>query len=530
MKAILAMASAVLAATVVTATIQTQGAVIAVGAGGDLQDAINRARSGDTITLEPGATYVGNFVLPAKDGTRFITIRTAGADGLPTANQRVDPTQAPLLAKLKSPISNAVLRTDPLAHHWRLQQLEFQANVGGFSDIILLGDGGRDQNDLSIVPHDLVVDRCYIHGDPRLGQKRGIALNSASTTIVNSYISDIKAVGQDSQAIGGWNGPGPFVIENNYLEAAGENIMLGGADASIPNLVPSDVTFRRNHLAKRLDWRGSKWSVKNLFELKNARRVLVENNLLEYNWVAAQPGFAIVLTPRNSDGSSPWSTVEDIKFESNVIRHVSAVFNLLGQDNVRPSGPARRIQIVNNLVFDVDQNAWGGNGVFLQVGENPADVRVVHNTILHTGNLVSAYGGTKDKPTPIVGFDFENNIARNNTYGVIATGRAPGADSLATFFPGAVFTHNVLAGGNASRYPGGNLFPSLTEFERQFVDFKDDDFRLVPTSSWRGAASDGSDLGVSVDALEQALSNRSVIERPDRPRPGRGRGGGSLHP
>ena len=141
-----------------------------------------------------------------------------------------------------------------------------------------------------------------------------------------------------------------------------------------------------------------------------------------------------------------------------------------------------------------------------RLGRTRPTFACVHNTILHTGNLVSAYGGTKDKPTPIVGFDFENNVARNNTYGVIGTGRAPGADSLATFFPGAVFTHNVLAGGNASRYPGGNLFPSVAEFERQFVDFKDDDFRLVPTSSWRGAASDGSDLGVSVDALGQALA------------------------
>ena len=51
------------------------------------------------------------------------------------------------------------------------------------------------------------VDRCYIHGDAQLGQKRGIALNSANTNISNCYISDIKLVGQDTQAIGGWNGP-----------------------------------------------------------------------------------------------------------------------------------------------------------------------------------------------------------------------------------------------------------------------------------------------------------------------------------
>ena len=36
----------------------------------------------------------------------------------------------------------------------------------------------------------------------------------------------------------GWNGPGPFLIENNYLEAAGENIMFGGNDPSHPAADP----------------------------------------------------------------------------------------------------------------------------------------------------------------------------------------------------------------------------------------------------------------------------------------------------
>jgi hypothetical protein len=520
-------ASIVAAATLLTA-FAPQGTVISVPAGANLQDAINRANPGDTIALEPGATFVGNFVLPAKDGNQFITLRTAG-DDLPAASERIDPADAPALAKLKSANSSAVLRTAPGAHHWRLQLLEFQANPGGFGDIILLGDGGREQNDLSEVPHDLVVDRCYVHGDPTKGQKRGIALNSASTTIVNSYISDIKTVGQDTQAIGGWNGPGPYVIENNYLEAAGENVMFGGADASIRNLVPSDITFRHNYVSKPPEWRDTKWSVKNLFELKNARRVLVEDNLFEYNWPSAQPGYSILFTPRNSEGTMPWATVEDVTFRSNIVRHVAAVFNILGEDNGHPSGPARRIRIANNLFFDVNQHNWGGNGVFLQIGEGPADVKVTHNTILHTGNLISAYGGTKANPRPIVGFTFEDNIARHNAYGVFGTGRSPGMDSLTAFFPGAVFTHNVLAGGNASRYPGGNLFPSVDEFERQFENFKDGDYRLAPSSGWKGAASDGSDLGASMDALRNVLQagRGQRLERrgpPERER-GRGRGG-----
>ena len=213
---------------------QTMG----VPAGASLQQAIDRARPGDTLLLTPGAIYTGNFVLPVKAGTRYITIRTAGeGDGLPRVGQRVLPIHAPRLAKLKSPNKEPVLRTAAGAHHWRLQLVEFLPTESGFGDIVRLGDGGAEQRELAQVPHDLVIDRCYVHGDDQLGQKRGIALNSASTIISNSYVSDIKAVGQDTQAIAGWNGPGPYTIENNYLEGAGENFILGGSDPAIPGLV-----------------------------------------------------------------------------------------------------------------------------------------------------------------------------------------------------------------------------------------------------------------------------------------------------
>ena len=150
-------------------------------------------------------------------------------------------------------------------------------------------------------------------------------MNGRDIAVINSYLSDFKEVGADSQAISGWNGPGPFKIENNYLEAAGENVMFGGADPAVHGLVPSDIEIVRNHFAKPLRWKmdhpsyeGTPWAVKNLFELKNARRVLVEGNLLEHNWPHAQNGFAILFTPRNQDGRAPWSVVEDVTFRNNV--------------------------------------------------------------------------------------------------------------------------------------------------------------------------------------------------------------------
>ena len=66
---------------------------------------------------------------------------------------------------------------------------------------------------------DITFDRVYVHGHRYKGQKRGIALNGRAISVLNSYISDIKAIHADSQAINGYNGAGPFTIENNYIEA-----------------------------------------------------------------------------------------------------------------------------------------------------------------------------------------------------------------------------------------------------------------------------------------------------------------------
>ncbi|HJR61194.1 MAG TPA: hypothetical protein VJ813_17410 [Vicinamibacterales bacterium] len=238
------------------ATASAEGATILVRAGDNLQTALNAAQPGDTLLLEAGATFTGNFVLPVKTGTPFITVRSSIPDEqAPGAGTRIAPSQAHLLATIRSGNTMPALRTAAGAHHWRLLLLEFSANREGFGEIIQLGDGSSAQNLSSQVPFALELDRLYIHGDPVMGQKRGIALNAAAVTIRNCYIAGIRAVGMDTQAIGGWNGPGPFVIENNYLEAAGENIMLGGADPFITNLVSENVVIRHNYMSRPMAWR-----------------------------------------------------------------------------------------------------------------------------------------------------------------------------------------------------------------------------------------------------------------------------------
>ena len=110
---------------------------------------------------------------------------------------------------------------------------------------------------------------------------------------------------------------------------------VGGADAKVADLVPSDIEIRRNHFRKPLSWKegnseygGIKWSVKNLFELKNAQRVLVEANVFENVWVEAQTGYAVLFKSVNQDGSAPWSVTQDVEFRDNVVRHCAGAINI----------------------------------------------------------------------------------------------------------------------------------------------------------------------------------------------------------
>ena len=590
---------------------------IQLRAGDNLQAAINAAQPGDTLLLPAGATFSGNFVLPVKAGSQFITIRTAPGGALPPDGMRVSPTHAPFLARIQSPNNGPAIATVPGSHHWRLQLLEVPSTRMGYGDIIQIGDGSRAQNSLAMVPHDIDLDRLYIHGDPEFGQKRGIALNAAAVTIRNCHISDIKAVGIDTQAIGGWNGPGPLTIENNFLEASGENLLLGGADPGIANLVTAGVVVRRNYFTRPMAWRdpivseptgvtasqtgagslapasyayrvvaykvvgggatarstastsvtavvgtpgavtvrwnavpgatqyyvygrssnamnqywivngtsfvdtgtagqsanvpttpGDRWLVKNLFELKNARDVRVEFNIFENNWAHGQAGYAILLTPRNQEGTCTWCVVSDVTFESNIIRNVAAGFNILGYDDLAPSQQTTRITIRHTLAYGL-RRSLGGNGWFALMGASPSSVVMDHNTVDSDGSaVIYVSGGTATAPQWVPDFHFTNNAARHNEYGINGTNFGFGNAIIANYFPAGEVRGNWLQGGTASRYPAGNYFSGT--FGDTFVDAANGNFTPTAGGILVGRATDGTNIGANVEAL--LLATRNVAE------------------
>ncbi len=609
-------------------------ATINVPADGNLQSALNAAQPGDVIMLQPGATYVGNFVLPNKGAlSAFITIRSAAADSqLPAAGVRITPAYAAMLPKIRSGNSAAAISTAAATNHWKLMFLEFQANQNGYGDIIDLGMGDSTQTQLSQVPYALVLDRVYVHGDPVMGQKRGVAVNSSDTQVLNSWISECKGVGQDTQALGGYNGPGNYVIENNYLEGAGENVLFGGADPPIANLVTTNITFRRNYLSKPVAWRdpivatpagvtavaapgngtlaagtyyykvvarapagqttkaisspsvevsatiaagasgaiaiswkpiagasdylvfgrsagaenvywtattpsftdsgaagasgapGSAtiWSVKNVFELKNAQDVVIEGNVFENLWVGGQSGYPIVFTPRNQNGTAPWAVVQRITFQHNLVRHTAGGVNILGTDNLAPSQLTNHITIRDNLFEDMG-TTWGSGSKTIMIGPGGDSFTIDHNTfITNDTTIVALYGGTATAPTPITGLVFTNNMSEHRTYGFFGDNFGSGMPTINAYLPGSVITRNVLAGGTASKYPAGNFFPSVVDWDAGFVNYAAADYHLLASSPYKNAGTDGADLGANIDRINGEIAGIAIVptmtQSPSAPR------------
>lgn len=480
---------------------------------------VKDATTGIILSITAGETFTETVTLPVHTNP-WVIIQSSLTSSLP-AGTRVQPRDTPKMAKVIAGGSGVAFQCATSASKYRLIGLEVTYTAFTFGPIQV---GALNETLDSQFPSFIYIDRCYIHPDPTAGGRRGIAMNGKSQAVIDSYVSDWKEVGSDSQAVGGWNGPGPYKIVNNYLEAAGENILFGGTDPSITNLVPSDIEVRRNHCFKPLTWKighptylGTAWTVKNIFELKNAQRVLAEGNLFENCWLHGQDGFGVLLTPRNQNNTAPWSVVQDVTFRHNIIRHCASAIDILGTDAPNTSQPVQRVWIYNNLFYDISQANWGGDGRILQLlldVTGPTDLLYEHNTgtVDVTPLIMSGSTGS-----PAITYRY-NNMA----YGAIGIyGNNIGSDanaSIAAYIPGSSFTQNLFFNNTGQSWPPSN-FPATSTFAATtaavgFTDVVMNNYRLLSSSPYYQVGPGGSDLGVDMGQLWQGFgleTRRSAV-------------------
>ncbi|HEX9112004.1 MAG TPA: hypothetical protein VF845_11040 [Terriglobales bacterium] len=541
------------------------GTVLSVNAGGDVQAALNSAHCGDTIELQAGATYDKTLTLPAKpcDDQHWIIIRTNAPDSaLPAEGQRLTPCYAGVASLPNRPayscpkprnvlakISRSVrVGNGPIifasgANHYRLVGLEITRPVDKVSVVTLVATQQDEPAD------HIVIDRCWIHGTAQDETRRGVGLKgTTNVAIVDSYLNDfhctaISGTCTDSSATGGGTGDlesGPWKIENNFLEAAGENILFGGAPSTI---VPADITIRHNHFYKVPQWlrgqpgfvggySGDPFVVKNLFEIKNGTRILFEGNILEYSWGGfSQAGQAILITPRNAANPNtkqvnlcPICEATDITIRYNKISHTAAGFNIA---NVMVGGlgahAGERYSIHDIIVDGINAKKYiGGGGLFLVMNNwpnqtlNNVSIRHVTGFPDQSGHLMAVMN---DLHYPqMYALTFSDNLIVVPTYPVWSAGGTDNcADAdvpitvLSTCFKTYTFANNVLAAVTKAfppeKWPGGNFFPGTVN-EVRLVNYNNGsggDYHLQASSPYKRKASDGRDPGADIDAVNAAI-------------------------
>jgi len=541
------------------------GAKLMVRAGANLETVLKNAHCGDTILLEAGSTFTGNYYLPAKpcDDAHWIVIRTSAPDSaLPPEGTRITPcysgvTSLPGRPPLHCTTTNKVMarivasNAGPIAlingsSHYRLGPgLEITRPITTWMYYGLVATNGTYSD-------HIIIDRDWIHGVPQNDTTRGVMLSGVTyAAVVDSYLNDFHCgalIGNcvDSQAISGGTGSNPqgvWKIHNNFLEAAAENILFGGILGN--SVTPGDIEITQNHMFKPLTWMpghtgfvGEKntntaickstpgqcpFTVKNLLELKNAQRVLIEGNIMEYSWPGfSQHGASIAIAGENAGNSTANSyiSVTDVTIRYNRASHTAsgmAITNPALTAGV-PSLPIARFSVHDDVFDDISPAYQNGDttGAFATVFTYCSielacsvakNISVNHITELITqpAKWLVTVGAT----TPIQNWAFTNSIVSVNqglmVISAASTGCAVGSTNairIAHCFGPYTMARNVLIGGNGT-WPAGNFLPA-SHTSVGFVNYNGangGNYTLLSTSPYHNKGTDGKDIGANISAV-----------------------------
>ena len=494
----------------------------------------NGGNNVNEVVITAGSAFTGPLTLPARGSgaTGWILLRSSLSGNLPE-NTRVAPSSTANMARVNTDCSGYTrgIQTRGNAHHYWLIGIEVvSACTTAGTSWWLIDFGGDDlanEHGSSEPGHHFVVDRSYLHGTSTSTKvKVGVALNAYQGygAVLDSYISEIHEQGADSQAVWALYNPGPILVQNNYLEAGGENFMSGGSFSSALDTVarlPSDITLVRNTIAKPIVWKALSGlgPFKALVEFKTGKRILMEGNILSGSWLGCAScevgGFSLRLTVRSDEGGVPFAVLQDVTIRYNRITDVTGMYNLTSSDGVASSGVSSRIHVHNNLWynFSTTPNSYWDQVYGSGINGPGSDWTIEHNTVISAGSsegaLVMVMGAGS-----VLRYSMRNNIIRNHpTYDLVVQcecpGQTTGSTALDTAFGsnGWFYDHNVImrTGGALSGYPAGNFWPTSWTAV-QFVNLAGDNYRLAAGSPYKNAGSDGLDIGANIDAMEAAIA------------------------
>jgi hypothetical protein len=274
-------------------------------------------------------------------------------------------------------------------------------------------------------------------------------------------------------------------------------------------VVPADITIRRNHFYKPLSWKGGPWTVKNLFELKSAARLLVEANVFENNWPAAQEGVAIVIKSNANGCQCAYLGTRDLTFRYNVVKNVPVGLGLHAADNSYGwTGfvHTQRVRVEHNLFANV--GAEGTRQSLLLFTQDLADVELAHNTFVHAAGakglvlpMAYSFGDARrlvlrdNVFTATAGYAFHNSDNSSVHTNALNAFAADGSWAFARNVVGG------MSGDFAAQNPSASWYPNTVAGIGLAADYS-----LAPTSSYKGRGLGGADPGADVAELTRRIT------------------------
>ena len=528
------------------------------------------------LVLTAGETFSGNFTLPAKTCAQYVRIRSSKVNELPDG-VRVVAADATKMAKLIAPNDaiNATIRTVGTSGtgYWALEGLEISspaAQSGALYQFTTVGlpEDSTGEKQLSMTPHHIVIDRCWIHGVTDVeGPQRCIGAHGRNIEVTNSRIENCKFnSGGDSQGIFIQNGPGPMEFINNYIEGGSENVLIGQGpgNSSIPWLTQRNLRFLGNHFFKRRAWKYSEgsgvptwtpcldgekyrntsggqwyicnsnvWSttsnqsrvfVKNLFEWKEGQNTTIEGNSFDGNWRDGQTGTNMLV----NQSDTVQLNVRGNVVRSNKWRYGQAFF---GQGYFGTSAAIHTgdFLIENNLVEDLGTNLYGyagsnaGSNTFIWSWRQRArNITIRHNTVVvplsgaYLNNITKSDQGSASVPGPV---DIRDNVFYPGQFifnrdGYPNNGWCSWRDSI-VILGDFRFANNLItsSGFTKSDTPGCPSYVDYTastiagtDYTTTFTDYTNRDWTMKAAGPGVAAASDGTDTGVDFTVLNAATA------------------------
>lgn len=523
---------------------------------GSLSAAIAAAVSGDEIIIDYtlDCTYTTAFTLP-KVTSGWVIIRTSGYASISAEGTRIDPTlHVSYMPRLTLNGTSNFFQPAVQARGYRFIGLELRYGVGVTTANSLISVDPVSIFQQSDAASDIIVDRCWLHSDPLASTRHMVRAGGIGLAIIDSYVVDAKDVNAEAQAIlGGWTGPGPFLIRNNYISAAGEQVMFGGVNPSYSTAMSYDITVNKNHMQNQLYWfpqmpqyfgrvGANGFTRKNLFEIKCGSRVDVDGNVFEYkmnNDGGQQQAIVIKRAKTVSGAANNVCEANDVWFRNNVVRHSNGGFQYGGGREYADANDfdglvhSERVKVSNNLWDDITSSPWDINGAHT-VHAISAKAYTHKFTFDHNTYANSSTGSCMTPLSTVAGFlpdtrltntlgqpDNTRNTTqqmfiRNNYFcmGKFITsgggeGDTPPVPSFARVEDPALpitYSKNLLAGSDCSAYSGHYtcgadstvFFKSLaSSYAADFTDQPNGDFRILAGSNLHNAGTDGTDIGIN---------------------------------